>query len=201
MKEQVRVALAQITIESLEPERNLARVVDVCREAADDGADLVVFPELVDLGQVHEPEGDFAARYLAAAEPAPGPFTEGVGRIAAELGLHVVVGLAERHPDIDLTVYDGAALILPTGELAGVQRKLHLAGAERHYFGRGDAVRVFATELGMLSTQICYDLYFPEVCRSARKPDPPPSCTLLGPAPGFGEPVKRLDKLVSSYYI
>ncbi len=167
MKDEVLVALAQIPVDSLDWDRNLTRVLQTMRAAGEQGADLVVFPELVNLGQVPEPSGDFPARYVAAAEPIPGRFTREIGAVAAASSLHVAFGMAERHPDVPYTVFDSAVLVEPSGAVVGVQRKLHLAGAERHYFGRGDRVETFQTDLGVLSLQICYDVYFPEVCRAA----------------------------------
>jgi len=59
-------------------------------------------------------------------------------------------------------------VIARSGAVVGVQRKLHPAhGPERKYFAKGSRIEVIPTELGVLSAQICYDLYFPEVPRAA----------------------------------
>ncbi|MFI5035341.1 MAG: carbon-nitrogen hydrolase family protein [Acidimicrobiales bacterium] len=169
MKAQVRLALAQIAIESLDPTANLACVVTTCatlaREA--DRPDVVLFPELTNLGQVPSHDADFASRYLALAEDLSGSFVQTVADAAREGGFYVAVGVAERHPTISYTAFNSAVLISPDAHVVGVQRKLHPAGEERHYFAAGDEIVVTSTDLGVLSVQVCYDLYFPEVPRVA----------------------------------
>lgn len=167
MTDQPRIALAQIDVAPLDPSANLVTVVDRCAAAARAGADLVLFPELVDLGQVPGFDAEFARRYAATAEPLDGPFMHGVRDAARDHDLHVAIGVAERHPAIGGLLANSAVLIDPTGRIVGVQRKLHLPGEERHYFRRGDRIEVISCDLGVLSLQICYDLYFPEVARVA----------------------------------
>lgn len=169
MKDLVRLALAQIPIDSLDPAANLARIVSVCSALAAQPArpDLVLFPELANLGQVPGHDPGFAARYLALAEDAGGPFVQAMAEAAREGGFYIAAGFAERHPVISHTAFNSAVLITPDGRVAGVQRKLHPAGEERHYFAAGDEIAVFRTDLGTLALQICYDLYFPEVPRCA----------------------------------
>ena len=168
LKDDVRLVLGQIAIASLDAPGNLERVLAVCEQAAGEGADLVLFPELANLGQVPSYDPTFAARYADAAEPVPGPFTDAVAAAARRHGFHVVVGVAERHPDAGDRVFNTAMVMAPSGEIVGVQRKLHLAhGSERDYFARGSDIVVVPTALGVLAAQICYDLYFPEVARAA----------------------------------
>ena len=162
----VRVALAQMAVEPLEPKKNIDRMLRACDEVAG-GADLLVFPELADVGYVRERDRSFGAQYLSAAEPVPGPMTEALGEAARRYGVHIVAGVAERHPSISATAFNSAVLIGPSGRVVGVQRKLHLAGEERHYFVAGREINVFDTELGRLAMSICYDNYFPEVARAA----------------------------------
>jgi predicted amidohydrolase len=79
-----------------------------------------------------------------------------------------VVGVAERDPGGLDHLFNSAVTLAPSGEVLGVQRKLHPAhGSEREYFSKGSEIVVVATDLGVLSAQICYDLYFPEVARAA----------------------------------
>ncbi len=163
----VRVALAQIEVAALDPKRNLERISSVLDDLVPDRPDLVVFPELVDVGQVTERDPAFGARYAAAAEPVPGPFSGAIGELAVSHGCHVVAGVAERHPDVSGTIYNTALLVGPDGTVVGRQRKLHPAGEERHYFAVGDSIEVVACDLGLVSMAVCYDAYFPEVPRAA----------------------------------
>lgn len=167
MQAEIRAALGQIEVSTLAPQRNLERVETACRAAHASNADLIVFPELADLGQVRGFDREFAGRYIAAAQPVGGCFVSAVRELARTLSLHVIVGVAESHPAVAHTIFNSAVVIDGNGRVLGVQRKLHLPGEERHYFGVGDRIEVIATDLGRISAQICYDLYFPEVPRVA----------------------------------
>lgn len=196
MRSAIRVVLGQIPVESLTPQKNLERVAETCGAAAREEADLLVLPELVDLGQVPPFDATFAARYQTAAQPLTGSFVSTVADFAREHGLHVVLGVAERHPDVAQTIFNTAVVVGPDGHVLGAQRKLHLPGPERHYFGVGDEVCVIPTDLGVLTAQICYDLYFPEVARVAALHG---AEVLLGVAniPGRSEWPDRLAALAS----
>lgn len=167
MSGSLRVALAQIDIASLDPVSNLTSIVDMCAAAAEASADLVVFPELVNLGQVPGFDGAFAVRYAELAQPLDGPFISTVRDVARDRGQHIALGVALRDDRVPGLLRNSAVLIAGDGEVVGVQHKLHLPGEERHYFRRGDRVKVMTCDLGTLSLQICYDLYFPEVARVA----------------------------------
>ncbi len=169
MKDEVHIALAQIDIDSLDCEANLSRIISICSALASDEnrPDVVLFPELANIGQVPSHDANFAARYLELAEDLSGLFISTIADAAREGGFYVAVGVAERHPAIAYTAFNSAVVIGPDGRLVGVQRKLHPAGEERHYFAPGDEILVFHTDLGNVAVQICYDLYFPEVPRVA----------------------------------
>jgi predicted amidohydrolase len=161
------MALGQIEVSLLAPQRNLERVEAASQEAHASGADLIVFPELADLGQVSGFDREFARRYIAAAQPVGGWFVSAVRDLARALSLHVIIGVAESHPAIGHTIFNSAVIIDGNGCVLGIQRKLHLPGEERHYFAVGDQIEIIATDLGRISPLICYDLYFPEVPRVA----------------------------------
>jgi omega-amidase len=169
VKDEVRIALAQIDIDSLNSEANLSRIISICSVLASskDRPDLVLFPELANIGQVPGHDANFAARYLESAEDLSGRFISTIADAAREGDFYVAVGVAEKHPSITYTAFNSAVVIGPDGQLIGVQRKLHPAGEERHYFAPGEEIVVFPTDLGKLTVQICYDLYFPEVPRVA----------------------------------
>ena len=166
MPSKVDVAIAQIEVRSLSPEENRKKLEETAAEvAAAHGPDLILFPELANTGYVIDRDREFGEQYLRLAETIPGPTTAAVGRVAAARQVHVIVGLAEAHPTIPATIYDSAALIGPSGEVVGVQRKLHIPGQEKHYFARGARPRLFDTELGRIGITICYDAFFPELAR------------------------------------
>ncbi len=165
MKPDLHVGLAQIDIVSLDPVANLALVEETIRWAGKADVDLLVLPELMNTGQVPGWDDEFAKRFFSLLEPLNGAFVRTVADLARSHGVHVVVGVAEGHPMVPHTAANSAVVIDGNGVVAGVQRKLHLPGEERHWFSAGDTIGVVRTDLGVLAVHICYDLYFPEVSR------------------------------------
>lgn len=155
-----RIAVVQYAPDPAGVDRNLERSLDLIAQAASQGADLVILPELA------------LTRYLlddpvaaaAAAEPVDGgPGLRAWSQAAARHRLHLVAGFAERGPGGRL--YNSAAVIGPDGVL-GVYRKLHLFDWERHIFQPGDTgLPVFDLPWGRIGVQICYDLRFAEAAR------------------------------------
>ncbi|MFB0487910.1 N-carbamoylputrescine amidase [Methylobacterium sp. OAE515] len=138
---------------------NMARASDLVRAAAAAGSRLIVLPELASTGYVFES----AAEAAALAEPVPdGPTTRAWVALAAELGVHIVAGIAESAGD---TLYNAAVIVGPEGYI-GTYRKAHLWDQENVFFARGDlGFPVFDTALGKVGVAICYDGWFPETFR------------------------------------
>jgi predicted amidohydrolase len=139
-------------------------------EAADRGADLVVFPELAlnswgecpDCAAGHRP----CAWHLGQAELADGPSCRAVVDMAAARGVHVVYGFEETGDASSGVIHNSANVVAPDG-LVGTYRKLHLGiPLETDRFTPGDELPVFHTDLGPIGIQICYDFYMgPELSR------------------------------------
>ena len=166
MKETVRVALVQLDIVGLDPERNLAHMREMIHKAVSQGpVDLIVFPELCDSGYVSKAIAELGPQLCRISQKIPGPFSEGLSEEAKRHEVYIVAGLLEAHPTIPLMMYNAAVLIDPSGKLAGVHHKMHIAGEERHYFCAGNTADVFSTELGIIGIQVCMDGSFPELSR------------------------------------
>jgi predicted amidohydrolase len=163
----VNVALAQICPETANIAANLDKIAGCLHQAAAQGAQLVVFPELALSGYAC---GD---RFFEVAEPVPGPSTHRIIEMARELDLHVVYGMPER--GLPGVLYNTAVLVGPAGHI-GTWRKHTLPGhatdlagpgafPDRRYFRTGRRSPVFPTPLGRLGLMVCYDLFFPEIAR------------------------------------
>jgi predicted amidohydrolase len=152
---------------------NLEKIEANVREAASQGIDIVAFPEeaLVGMGTCDVcrsgvPGCDYHAEL---AETVPGPATEHVAALAAELGLYVAFGLAERDPVDASVLYNSVAFVGPEG-IQGTYRKLHLGSlpwvSEGVTFRPGSTLPVFETRFGPVGILICYDFWFnPELSR------------------------------------
>ncbi len=160
MSQVFRVAAIQFEPAFSAKDRNLGRLLALTREAAMNGARLIVTPEMATTGYC------FASRAEIAplVEPIPGPATARFGQIASEHDCLIVVGMPEVEPATGI-YYNSAALIGPDGVI-GVYRKTHPYKAEPKRAKDGDlGLPVFDTPLGRIAMQICMDFCFPEPTR------------------------------------
>jgi predicted amidohydrolase len=155
----MRVALGQIPVNS-RPAVNAERVQAAMREAAEQGADLAVFPEAT---QVR-----FGSDLRAAAEPLDGPFCSGLAAAAKDTGVALVAGVFEPAPDG--RVYNTAVAFDGRGELVASYRKLHLFDAfghrESELVAPGSALVVCTLAGVRAGLEICYDVRFGELSRA-----------------------------------
>jgi predicted amidohydrolase len=138
---------------------NLDRIASWIRRAANEGAELVVFPECAVNGYRY----DSREEALGDAQTVPGPATDLLEGVAAETGVHVAVGIVERDGD---RLYNCAALIGPDGFVTRY-RKTHIPfQAVDRFVTPGDIpLHVVETPIGRVGMLICYDLRFPEPAR------------------------------------
>ncbi len=153
----MRIALAQMLVESAAPEANLARARRMIAEAAARGAAIIVLPECLDLEWTHP-----CARVLA--EPVPGPHCDVLREAATEHGVHVVAGLTERAGP---RIYNAAVLISPGGYILLKHRKINELDIALDLYSRGDRLGVAETPYGLVGITICAD-NFPDSLELAR---------------------------------
>jgi predicted amidohydrolase len=155
----VRVSCRQLAPEVGDLAGNRARARAAVRAAVDDGARLVVLPELSTSGYVFAS----AEEARALAQPAEGGALEDWAQEAARGDAIVVGGFCELGEGG--TLYNSAAMVGPGGVLA-VYRKTHLWDREKLFFEPGaDPPPVVDTPLGRIGIAICYDTSFPELLR------------------------------------
>ncbi|MBO7742798.1 carbon-nitrogen hydrolase family protein [Paenibacillus sp. MWE-103] len=172
----VTVAVAQAAPVLFETASALDKAAGLAREAARQGAELLVFPETYLTGY---PRGlDFGARIgsrtdagrrdwercWASAVDVPGPETAALGELAAEHGLTLVVGVTERDAAYSRgTLYNTIVYIGPDGGLLGKHRKLVPTGTERLLWGQGDGstLTVVDSPIGRIGGLICWENYMP----------------------------------------
>ena len=157
------VAVVQMDTQN-DKEANWAQIADYIDEAAEKGAKLVAFPEVVNILS-EEPE---------FAEMIPGPTTELFMQKAKEHGIWVHGGsISEVNPEGERT-YNTTVLINPQGEIAARYSKLHnfdmtlpdgSSVRESDKKEPGKEITTVQTELGHLGFAICYDMRFPELFR------------------------------------
>ncbi len=150
-----------------DPEKSRHKALDWMARAEDEGAELIVFPELA--FDFFFPQVRAEARYFDWAEPIPGPTTELFQEAAARYGLVTVINVFERAAPG--RYYDTSPVIDADGRLLGVSRMLHIAEEpgynEKFYYWPGDTGwPVRETKAGHVGVAICYDRHYPEHFRA-----------------------------------
>jgi omega-amidase len=155
----MKLAVAQISCSLGDPEANLVKVRGFSRRAKEAGAELIVFPEMIDTGYsmpvIRARAGDWNSGFVPALQ-----------NIATDLSIAIVSGVSERDGS---AIYNSQVLIDSRGKIPAKYRKTHLYAVapveEQTCFAAGDCFATF--ELGglLFGFSICYDLRFPEMYR------------------------------------
>jgi N-carbamoylputrescine amidase len=145
---------------------NVARVTELCREAAGRGAQIILPSELFE-GHYFcrtQAEADFARARPAERHPTLRHFQQ----LAAELGVVIPVSFYElAGPER----YNSVAVFDADGRNLGIYRKAHIPDGpgyqEKFFFKPGNTgFRAFATRFGTIGVAICWDQWFPEAARA-----------------------------------
>ncbi len=152
-----RIGLAQMLSRPGAAEANRKASVDAVASLFEQGADIVVVPEMAVPWYTTNREA-----LEPLAEALDGPTVGDWQAEAAHHGGLVVGGLCERSGD---DIYNTAVAVGSDGVVAHY-RKLHLFDVEKHCFTPGDTgLSVVDTDYGTIGLCICYDLRFVEVVR------------------------------------
>lgn len=150
----LKVGLAQITPRLGDMRANLDLHLRTIEEAADQGVELLIFPELSLTGyRLHDLTFDVAVK-TNYKDPIFARLLE------ASRNLDLIVGLVEADERQKFYI---AAAYLSHGELVHVHRKVYLPTYgmfdEGRYFAWGDAIRAFDTRFGRIGILICEDFW------------------------------------------
>lgn len=157
----VRVAVVQFDpqVGTQNRSSNLQASLSLALEAVNNGANLIVLPELANTGYLFRNRQDA----FEHAESIPdGPSVRAWTDFARDHRVYLAAGLAECE---GMQLFDTAVLLGPEG-LIGKYRKAHLWNKEKLWFSPGDlGFPVFETPIGRIGLLICWDIWFPEVPR------------------------------------
>ena len=160
----LQVALLQETDRGSR-DANLDAIEAGLREAAAGGAELVLLQELHNGAYFCQHE---SVKVFDQAERIPGPGTDRIGSLAAELKLVVVASLFERRA---AGLYHNTAVVFDrSAAIAGIYRKMHIPDDpgfyEKFYFTPGDlGFEPVDTSVGRLGVLVCWDQWYPEAAR------------------------------------
>ncbi len=162
MVKKVRVAVAQYAVEIGKQAANEEKALEITRQAARNGTDIILLPEL------------FATEYFPAGRN-PEHFSYAVAEdsqtiarfcgIAKEQQTAILLPYFEKAGS---RYYNTMLYIDRSGAIAGRYRKVHIPAVrsiEKFYFRPGYDFPVFETEWGKFGCLICQDRLFPEAAR------------------------------------
>ena len=153
------IAAVQMDVMFAELDQNLDRMVAQLQTAADDGAQLIAFPECALTGYCFES----LEEALPYGQSLPGPASEEMSAVCRRLGVYAVFGMLERDGD---RLFNVSVLVGPSG-LMGVYRKVHLPslGVDRVTTPGDRPFSIQEVEGVRIGMNICYDSAFPEAAR------------------------------------
>lgn len=174
LKDSCRVAVVQAAPVMFDKAACVDKALALIDEAAQNGAELIVFPELFipcypygmtfgfTVGHRDEDGRKDWKRYYDNSILVPGPETERLAAAARQAGAWLSIGVSERVPE-SATLYNTNLFFSPEGELTAVHRKLKPTGAERVVWGDADKgyFPVADTPWGPMGSLICWESYMP----------------------------------------
>jgi nitrilase len=175
MERAVTVACVQAEPVILDRERTLDKLEGLAAQAADKGAELVVFPETfvpvypssrwakAFAGWQDNGAKETFARIAQNSIAVGSPSEQRLAACARELGVWLVTGVNEVEPERPGTIYNALLYHAPNGSLALHHRKLVPTNHERLIWGQGDGRGLDAVETGFgrVGGLICWENYMP----------------------------------------
>ncbi len=144
---------------------NIARAESLVREAAKEGAQIILLPELFERRYFCQ---ERRYEYYAFAKPVEeNDAVRHFAGIAKELSVVLPISFFERDKN---RLFNTVAVLDADGRNLGVYRKTHIPDdhyyQEKFYFVPGDTgFKVFKTRYGTIGVGICWDQWFPETAR------------------------------------
>lgn len=166
--DKVRVALIQLAVTE-DKRANVALAAENVRRAAEQGAQIVVLPEMFCCPYENQ-------SFVENAEPAGGFVWQSLSKMASDNGVLLVGGSM---PEKDGNkMYNTCFIFDKEGHELGKHRKVHLFDIdirggqyfkESDTFTSGDHLTVLDTEYGRIGVEICFDIRFTEMTHEMAK--------------------------------
>ena len=207
----LRLAVVQMPSVDHDLDANLRRATGFAEQAVAQGAQFVLFPELMATGSY------IAADSWDSAEPSNGKSVQWLKTTSRRLHVWIAATFLEAS---GWDFYDTFVLTAPTGDEAGRVRKQIPAGPEAYFFRGESGSHVIATSIGKIGVGICAENYYcfaasqflndsvdfivmphasPDMSKAGGLPTPPGTHLGLWYARKLGVPVAMVNKVGPSY--
>lgn len=141
---------------------NRAALVDLATEAAQNGAKIIVLPEMATSGYSFFSRADIAT----VAETVPGPSSDALAAVADQFDAYIVFGMPEYRPNLDL-YFNAAVLLNPEGDVELVYRKRNHLIESAYNAIVAQPIPTVDTPYGRLAITICSDMFYAQFPRAA----------------------------------
>lgn len=145
---------------------NIAKTIDLVREAAKQGAQVILPSELFQgiYFCTHQEPKWFDTAFATADHPC----VRALQKLAGELKVVIPISFFEKDGP---RFYNSIAIADADGEILGVYRKSHIPDGpgyqEKYYFRPGDSgFKAWSTKHGRIGVGICWDQWYPETARA-----------------------------------
>lgn len=174
MPKTIKIAAAQLSPEFLNKEKSVDIACDAIREAAENGAKLIVFPEAFIpaypdwVWLIPNSEGavlnELYTKLVNNAVSVPDESTKRLAQIAKESNINVIIGVNERNSESsNASLFNSMLFFSDQGKLLGTHRKLIPTSGERLVWSQGDgsSLRSYSTSIGRIGGLICWENFMP----------------------------------------
>lgn len=160
----MKVTCIQLDVQFANPEENHRHAEQLIREAAEEKPDVILLPELWDVGFFPK------ENLRALADEDCAHVIAHMGALAGELGINIVAGSVACLRGGQ--VYNTACVFDRTGKLIAQYDKTHLFSpmGEDQFFSKGNHICRFQLDGHDVGILICYDVRFPELTRAMTVP-------------------------------
>ncbi len=157
----IKLALVQFESKMMDVKANVVKGLEFIKDASNQSADLIAFPELFTTGYNADMIGK---NYYDLAETLEGETVTTFCEAAKNYNINIVAPIAVQK-EMPGVIYNSAVVIGRKGKVLGTFDKVHLWAGDRFYFRAGDEYPVFDMDFGKIGIIICYDGGFPEASR------------------------------------
>ena len=160
----MRIALAQMKNEGT-IKVNLDKSIQFIKEASENNADLILFPEVQLTEFFPQYKGQDVTQYRLHLD------SKEVKMFQSASKKYSIISVPNVYLEEEGKPYDASLMIDNNGEIIGTQKMVHIAQAKQfyeqdYYTPSNDGFKVFDTEYGKIGIVVCFDRHYPESIRT-----------------------------------